>query len=322
MVNDVVGADTAGSLTVVAYHYVRDFPRTRFPRLKGLLLDRFKEQVMDLCARYEMATLGEAMKFLNGRGRPGSDLCLLTFDDGLIEHYAEVSPFLQQHKIQGLFFPATTCLEGRVATTHKIHFLMAALELADYRRAFLEGLCAISPTTPTDVSPADVQAMYPWDSPEVGALKYLANFAIDPVLRDRVVAEIFAAHFGDEAAFAADLYLTWDQLREMQQAGMIIGGHSHAHSALDGLTPDEQRRDLSHSAALLRNKLLPQPVWPFAYPFGRFNDATVDVLRDLGYSCSFTVEVGPNDARQDPFRLRRFDTNQMTRTAASPTVVQ
>src|SRR5687767_6470353 len=221
--NSAATPASAGSLTVVAYHYVRDFPRTRFPRLKGLMLDRFKQQVRGLCERYDMATLDDAMTFLDGRQRIANDLCLLTFDDGLREHYADVAPFLKQQKIQGLFFPATACLEGRVATVHKIHFLMAALEFEDYRRAFLERLARLSSDAIVDAPSEDVRRMYPWDPPDVGALKYLANFTLNPALRDRVVADLFEARFGDEAGFAADLYVTWDQLREMQREGMIIG---------------------------------------------------------------------------------------------------
>jgi peptidoglycan/xylan/chitin deacetylase (PgdA/CDA1 family) len=285
------------------------------------MLDRFKEQVQGLAERYEMAALDDAITFLEGRQRAARDLCLLTFDDGLAEHYAEVTPFLKQHKIQGVFFPATSCLEGRVATVHKIHFLMAALEFDDYREAFLTRLGELSSDTRVDPPSDEVRRMYPWDPPEVGALKYLANFTLNPVLRDRVVADLFESRFGDEAAFAGDLYLTWDQLREMQRDGMIVGGHSHAHSALAGMAPADQRSDLTRCVALLRDRLLPQRIWPFAYPYGRFDAATVTVLRDLGFSCSFTVESGTNAEHHDLFRLRRFDTNQISLSAASRTAV-
>ncbi len=29
-------------LHIVMYHYVRDLPRTRFPRIKGMMLDEFR----------------------------------------------------------------------------------------------------------------------------------------------------------------------------------------------------------------------------------------------------------------------------------------
>ena len=80
------------SLHIVTYHYVRDLPRTAFPRIKGMLLSNFQKQVDQLCGAYEMATLDSAMAFLNGTYHPSRNLCLLTFDDGLKEHFSEVTP--------------------------------------------------------------------------------------------------------------------------------------------------------------------------------------------------------------------------------------
>jgi peptidoglycan/xylan/chitin deacetylase (PgdA/CDA1 family) len=298
------------NLDVVAYHYVRDLPRTRYPRIKGLMLDAFRAQVRDLAARYEMATLDMAVDFLAGRTSPARPLCLLTFDDGLKEHYREVTPILLDAGVQGCFFPATSCLEGAVASVHKMHFLMAALDFHEYRRAFLDALRAVSPQTIDDVPVDEAARCYPWDTREVGAFKYLANFLVPPPVRDAILGDLFARHFGDEAAFAADLYVSWGELREMQDHGMVIGGHSHAHSALSNLTPAEQASDLARSIAVLRKHLRAQVQWPFAYPYGWHDDDTVAIVARLGFACAFTVEAGSNHRDQDPFRIRRFDTNQ------------
>src|SRR5215470_5585259 len=98
-------------LRVVMYHYVRDLPRTQFPRLKGILIDDFRQQVDELSSKYEMASVESALDFMTGEYRPRRDLCLLTFDDGLKEHYAYVTPILAETGIQGLFFLITGCLE-------------------------------------------------------------------------------------------------------------------------------------------------------------------------------------------------------------------
>lgn len=301
-------------LIVVAYHYVRDLPRTRFPRINGLMLDKFRAQVTSLSERHEMATLEVALEFLAGRYRPRTDLCLLTFDDGLKEHHAEVLPILLQRRIQGLFFPATACLDGHVAPVHKVHFLMAELEFADYRRAFLERLEELRPGLPMEVPEPEVTQAYPWDRPEVGALKYLANYVLTPSLRDAIVDDMFASYLGAEAAFAESLYLSWDELGEMQACGMLAGGHSHSHLPLSGVSPQDQRADLSRCFSLLQQRLRPQEAWPFAYPYGQYDVSTIQILQQLGFVCSFTVEAGLNDATQDLFQLRRLDTNHLSLT--------
>ena len=57
-------------LRVVMYHYVRDLPRTQFPRLKGMLTEDFRHQVNELSSIYEMASIESALDFMTGEYRP------------------------------------------------------------------------------------------------------------------------------------------------------------------------------------------------------------------------------------------------------------
>ncbi|MCP9496608.1 MAG: polysaccharide deacetylase family protein [Pyrinomonadaceae bacterium MAG19_C2-C3] len=301
-------------LTVVMYHYVRDLPRTSFPRLKGLLTSDFRRQVARLHEQYEMATLESSLAFLRGDYQPTRDLCLLTFDDGLKEHFAEVLPVLDERKIEGLFFIITSCLEERsVAPVHKNHFLMATLTFDEYRRAFLERLRELSPTAAaTAIDEPQVARTYRWDEPHVAAFKYLLNFIVEPRVRDQILNDLFATYLGDEKEFAEELYLSWTEAREMQRAGMMLGGHSHSHAALATLDEPAQRDDLERCRRIIDERLMPQTLLPFSYPYGKrvtaFNDSTIEDVRRLGFDCAFATEVGANHTGGDLFAIRRVDT--------------
>lgn len=308
----------APTLHTVMYHYVRNLPRTKFPRIKGMLLDDFRAQVQSLAARYEMATLESALAFLHGDYRPARDLCLLTFDDGLKEHFAEVTPILAERKIQGLFFIITSALaEDRVASVHMNHFLMAALDFNDYRRAFLQRLRDKAPDAPRpeDLDAAQVRHTYRWDEPEVAAFKFLFNFKLEAGLRDQIVREIFIERLGDEAAFARELYLSGDEARQMQTAGMALGGHSHRHQALATMTDEAQLDDLSTCRRWMGQELRAQRWWPFSYPYGKrhtFNSTTTRQLQRLGFDCAFATEVGASSPGDDLFAVRRIDCKDVT----------
>jgi len=295
------------------YHYVRDLPKTSFPRIKGMLTSDFRRQLQTLRSRYEMATLESALDFLRGGYSPSRDLCLLTFDDGLKEHYTDVTPLLVDYKIQGSFFVITTCLrENQVVSVHMNHFLMAALDFAEYQTSFLNRLADIDPNSKSlaDVDSTVAQRAYRWDTAEVASFKYLFNFVLDGAVRDRVLKELFEEKIGDVESFAEDLYLNTAQAREMQEAGMIIGGHSHQHQPLSSLSAKELESDLTNCHQSLRENLHEQSLWPFCYPYGKcdsFNGDTSRWLKTLGFACSFSTEVGSNAAGSDAFAIRRLD---------------
>jgi peptidoglycan/xylan/chitin deacetylase (PgdA/CDA1 family) len=311
------------SLWVVTYHYVRDLPHTRFPRIKGKLVEDLRQHVKWVRERCEMATLESALEFLGGTYRPVRDLCLLTFDDGLKDHSANVLPILAEQGIQGLFFLSPSCLDGeRVLSVHKNHFLLASLDFARYRQAFMEQLAELSPGPNLIEDHAEARTSYPWDLPELAAFKFFLNFRLAPAVRDQVLHLVFASHFSGESAFASELYLSWDEARQMQAAGMLLGAHSYQHVALATLSDEQQREDLTTCARVLRQRVNRQSLWPFSYPFGRrhsFNQVTIRTLRQLEFTCGFTTESGPNRVSQDLFRLRRIDANEVTtRVCAAP----
>jgi peptidoglycan/xylan/chitin deacetylase (PgdA/CDA1 family) len=301
------------SLHVVMYHYVRELPNTSFPRIKGMLISDFRQQLRALRNQYEMATLESALDFLQGLYSPHRDLCLLTFDDGLKDHYSEVTPILEGLGIQGLFFVITSCLqEHRVAPVHMNHFLMAALDFELYSRAFLQSLNEFVPATQaySEIDGTSAQQTYPWDAPEVASFKYLFNFIVDWHIRDQVVKTLFEQHIGDEKSFSQTLYLSWEEARQMQTAKMLIGGHSHQHKPLASLSDAELHWDLTTCHGLLAEQLQPQDLWPFSYPYGKqdsFNGMAVRQLKRLGFSCSFGTEVDVNLPGIDLFTLRRID---------------
>ncbi|MGH7793404.1 MAG: polysaccharide deacetylase family protein [Candidatus Binatia bacterium] len=304
-------------LHVVMYHYVRDLPNTTFPRIKGMLTQDFCKQVAALAARYEMATLESARDFVHGTYTPARDLCLLTFDDGLKEHYSEVTPLLMKRRIQGIFFVITSCIGGNdIAPVHMNHFLMAALGFVKYRNAFLQRLEDMSPNSinSTAVDPSLARNAYRWDNLEVASFKYMFNFLLDCNARDQILKNLFEEHIAKVESFAETLYVSAQEVKEMQSAGMIIGGHSHQHKPLSSLSDQELRSDLYTCHEILATTLYPQPLWPFCYPYGKkdsFDKRAAKLLEEIGFVCSFSTEKGANCAGADLYSLQRFDCKDM-----------
>jgi peptidoglycan/xylan/chitin deacetylase (PgdA/CDA1 family) len=302
-------------LHVVMYHYVRDLPSTRYPKIKGMMLDDFRQQIAWLASHYEMATLETALAFLRGTYRPANDLCIFTFDDGLKEHYNDVAPILSEYRIQGLFGVITSCVEDHiVAPVHMNHFLMAEMQFETYRSVFMQRLQETEPgaLASASVDPRVAQKSYPLDTQEVATFKFLFNFSLDASVRDSIVEKLFEAYIGDQKSFACDLYMNWEEIKQLQRAGMLVAGHTHWHRPLSTLTDDELNADLSISRSLLDQNLDPQELWPFSYPYGKKNSysgAAMRMLQRLGYTCAFNTEGGANTPGTSVFELHRIDCN-------------
>ena len=303
------------ALHVVMYHYVRDLPRTRYPRIKGILLDEFRQQIAWLASHYEMATLEVALEFLRGTYRPARDLCIFTFDDGLKEHFADVVPILLEYKIQGLFGVITSCIEDHiVAPVHMNHFLMAEMNFDAYQSVFMQRLQETEPDALASayVDRATAQKSYPLDTREVATFKFLFNFSLDANVRDKIVEDLFEEYIGDQESFASKLYMSWDEIRQIQRAGMLVAGHTHWHRPLSTLTDEELNRDLCISRSLLDENLEPQKLWPFSYPYGKknsYSDEAMRLLQQLGFTCAFNTENGANTSMTPVFELNRIDCN-------------
>lgn len=289
-----------------------------------MLMEDFRRQLTALRERYEMATLESALAFLAGTFMPRRDLCLLTFDDGLREHYVDVVPLLVEHGIQGTFFVITSCVQDRrVASVHMNHFLMAVQGIDRYQAAFVGRLRDAAPHAwHEDAGISDIaQRTYRWDSQQVASFKYLFNFVIDWKIRDQVLRSLFEDEIATEAQFSQDLYFNWREAQQMQAAGMVVGGHSHQHRPLATLSADELADDLQTCQRLLLEQLRPQAIWPFCYPYGKhesFTRAAVGLLQRLDFTCAFSTEVGANQPYGDVFALRRVDCKDAPRGTDTP----
>lgn len=107
--------------------------------------------------------------------------------------------------------------------------------------------------------------------------------------------------------------LTWQQLREMQESGLIdIQPHSKSHEDLAKRRFNES--DAQYAKRLEREAELPRDVLEqklesesisFAYPYGSSNVRVMSAVGAADYRVAVTVKRGANTAFEDPLLLRR-----------------
>ena len=102
--------------------------------------------------------------------------------------------------------------------------------------------------------------------------------------------------------------MTWDQVREMVNAGMTIGSHTVSHQILAKATPEQVEEELVGSRLKIE-KETGRPCWCFAYPNGERSDFRVSdqvALKAAGYTCAFTQIPGFISAKTNHYALPRI----------------
>ena len=103
--------------------------------------------------------------------------------------------------------------------------------------------------------------------------------------------------------------LRWDDLAELEAAGVRVESHGVGHTPLTSLAPADALREIALSKLRLEDRL-GREVEAFAFVKGSradFAPEHASLARQAGYKLAFTSISGANRLGSDPFRLRRYN---------------
>jgi peptidoglycan/xylan/chitin deacetylase (PgdA/CDA1 family) len=117
-------------------------------------------------------------------------------------------------------------------------------------------------------------------------------------------------------------HLSWDQLLEMQAAGLEIGSHSATHPDLTKLSLAGLRAEILEPKRMLEARL-GRAVNSFSYPNGAYNTRVLEATHAAGYTVAFAKEGGAVTASSRILELPRIrvsgraDIERFKRTVAN-----
>jgi peptidoglycan/xylan/chitin deacetylase (PgdA/CDA1 family) len=305
-------------LTIITYHYVRDFSKTKYPNIKGLDLVSFKDQISFLKKNYNIITIDELINFNKKQIFLPPNPALLTFDDGYIDHYEFVFPELLKQNVQGSFFPpAKPIIENNILDVHKAQFIIACAKSENHIVEYLmssmdlhkEEYCLKS----FDYYYEFYAKSNRWWSKNIKFFKSMIQFVLPEDLRNKICNEMFIQFVTkDEVSFSKELYLETEQLRHMVEEGMHIGSHGFEHYWLGSLSGYDQELDIKKSIKFLKSIGQDMRRLSIAYPYGSYNEKTLEILKKLNFSIGFATEYSVCDLSVNNFfALPRLDTNDI-----------
>ena len=306
------------NLTIVMYHYVRDLKNTRYPGIKGLDIDLFKEQVNYLRKHYHVITMEEVIFSIDNQAKIPDKSVLLTFDDAYADHYENVFPILDKYKLQGSFYaPAKAVTEHIVLDVNKIHFILASV---DKKSLVVDDLKNLIEAYKEEYQLEDFETYYRrlahafnFDSKEVIFIKRLLQVELVEKLRTKIINTLFEKYIGiNEHDFSKKLYMSEEQLMHMLGRGHHIGNHGYNHYWWNSLNKEEMIEEIELSTKFLKKIGVDMNNWTACYPYGSFDDQSIQILEKKGCKLALTTEVAIASTNQDMrFVMPRIDTNHL-----------
>jgi peptidoglycan/xylan/chitin deacetylase (PgdA/CDA1 family) len=296
-------------LTVIMYHYIRDVGDSAEAgsAIPGMSTRAFEAQLEELAQQHTFVTWPEVRAALQEDKPLPSSACLLTFDDGVSDHYLNVFRILRDRHLSGLFFALDRSQTEGMTLPHKIHFLLAKLGLVALRQAIWNKL---DPEQKIRFTQAEkgYQLKYPPISMDrrINLLKAVLQRDLSMEV-DSILSELFEMHVGSENEIARSYYLNAEQIHEMAAGGMHFGGHSRNHPWFDWINAETRATEIMDSANWLK-QVDPGP-WAFAYPYGGLSDDSPQLLKEHGFLAAFTTQTQLRHS--DPYFIGRLDGEEM-----------
>ncbi len=297
------------------YHYVRPNDPD-LPYFRHLDIDAFRAQ-LDWFANTDTLLSRDAfLDSVRSCNTPPGGGVVLTFDDAFKDHFAYVLRELKSRGLWGIFYvPTGMYRTGRLLDVHRVHMLLGKWG----PKAIFQSLAPmISDDMLSHKHVEDFRsATYTQQTNDEYTLhvKRTLNYYISYEYRKRVLDELMGEFFPDEKNLADGFYLSESEIKEMQEAGMLIGSHSISHPVMSKLSVSEQKAEISESFDFLEKATGGLVVRTFCYPYGGFHSFTKDterLLEDNG--CMFSCNVEPRDVTADDIKYRpqalpRYDCN-------------
>lgn len=317
------------NLTIVMYHYVRDLVHSRYPRIHGLQIELFREQVQFLKKNYNFVTVEQILDAYENnsvRDLPEHPV-LLTFDDAYKDHFDFVFPYLEHEHIQGAFYaPVKAVTENTILDVNKIHFILASTpeeklsQLLGELKYQLDYYRKDWNLHNYDYYFDKLAVANRFDSKEVIFIKRLLQVELDERLRKIITNDVFQKVVGmDEGMFSRELYMSMDQIKCMVDNGMHFGSHGYDHYWLNSLSKDKQKFEIQKSLEFIKEIGGDTNNWTICYPYGAYDEDTISILKENRCKLGMTTRVGVADLEDKQgdviFKLPRLDTNDLPKSA-------
>jgi len=297
-------------LEFIMYHYVRDLKNSQFPKIKGLDYQDFLDQIKFLKKEYNILSIEE---FLNSDFDQNKKNCILTFDDGYVDHYDFVFPTLLNNNIKGSFFsPVDTIQKNVLLDVNLIHLVLSSENETKILKRLIFHYNKIrddNPPIENYISSINTECRY--DTKTTVIIKRLLQLVLPFGIRSKI-CRLLLEDFVEESeeTLSKLFYLSQKNIKEMISNGMHFGSHGKSHLWFSSLNRKDQEVEIKSSINFLSSLYDKEFDLTMCYPYGDFNEDTLSLLKKYNFKLALTTIPNTyNKENHNLFEIPRWDTN-------------
>jgi len=104
-------------------------------------------------------------------------------------------------------------------------------------------------------------------------------------------------------------YMNWNQIRELVDNGVLVGSQTKSHPHLHRLSSKQILNEIEYSNNRFIKELGFKPKL-FAYPYGEYDNKTIEIVKGSGFEAAFGQHSGVAHISSGIFELPRFAMNE------------
>ncbi len=298
---------------VLMYHRIAS-PETD-PWQLAVTIQNFEAQLQVMKRHYQVIPLNELLDERIGEKTSPIKICI-TFDDAYVDNYLHAKPLLEKHHCPATFFIPTAYIgHTQPFWWDKLEsIVLHSIHLPPSIHIFIQSQVFEFESVETFLSDEVKQKHKNWNwlvpPPTKRCEFYLALWErLQPLPCNEIVTVLEeVSHWAGykQLPDISNLPMNIVQLNEICLQPMFdIGVHTSTHPALAFHSIDIQRTEIANCREYLE-KLSGRQMNSMAYPYGNYNEETLSIVKDQGFSTAFTTQPQLLTKSADPHLIGRF----------------
>ncbi|MDX2047947.1 MAG: polysaccharide deacetylase family protein [Chitinophagaceae bacterium] len=300
---------------VLMYHRIAD---TGFdPWSLCVSPSRFENQVKLLKNKYNVIGYQQLGEYFEGNSVK-EDFILVTFDDGYLDNYETAAPILTKYNCPAIFFITSGAIDrSRLFWWDVLEGIFLNRRTLPSTLNIQAGSINFSCNTET-IAREEKLRLYNAYGAWLSFLKQLTDRQalflktweymryLQPELQQQMLGLLQEWSKLKKEEIPLPGIMNMQQLKQLSENTLFeIGGHTLSHPALAHFDKSIQEKETGTSIMQLE-QWLGKKITCYSYPFGSYNNETLQIIKGLGIKYAFTTKPESINKQLSPTELPRF----------------